>query len=132
MYQDQNGEDIRVHLIDTPGFDDTNRTDADVLKQVALWLGSTYKDGKLLDGLLYLHRIIDTRMMGSARRNLLMFAELCGPNCFRHVVLATTMWSIVDVKIGEAREKELVNTFWKFVSPSSIGQQLAIPFVHAP
>ena len=29
----------RVALIDTPGFDDTNRNDADVLKSIAVFLG---------------------------------------------------------------------------------------------
>ena len=86
-------EDIRVHLIDTPGFDDTNRKDADVLKEVATFLASTYKENKKVSGILYPHRIIDIRMGGSAKRNLRMFMQLCGPDCFPNVVLVTTMWS---------------------------------------
>jgi hypothetical protein len=116
MYKDQNDEDIKVHLIDTPGFDDTNRGDADVLKDIATWLSSTYQKQKLLNGILYLHRIIDPKMAGSAKRNLLTFSELCGSDCFRHVVLTTTIWSLVHAKLGEAREKELIDIFWHFVS----------------
>lgn len=37
-----------IYLIDTPGFDDTRRTDAQVLSEVSYFLGATYsKDVKL-------------------------------------------------------------------------------------
>jgi len=31
-----------VVFVDTPGFDDTNKSDADILKMVADWLKATY------------------------------------------------------------------------------------------
>jgi hypothetical protein len=31
----------RVKLIDTPGFDDTNRTDADILRDITVFLGAS-------------------------------------------------------------------------------------------
>ncbi|PVH91351.1 hypothetical protein DM02DRAFT_705229 [Periconia macrospinosa] len=31
-----------VYLVDTPGFDDTNRKNTDILKGIANWLGETY------------------------------------------------------------------------------------------
>lgn len=107
-------KNMRVHLVDTPGFDDTNRKDADILKDIAGWLSHTYKKDLKLSGIIYLHRITDTRMMGSARRNLLMFMQLCGSDCYPHVVLVTTMWSQVVKEVGEARERELIQTpeFW--------------------
>lgn len=124
MYKDKKTNvDIMVHLIDTPGFDDTNRGDADVLKDIATWLSATYKEKTLLSGVLYLHRIIDPRMAGSAKRNLLMFMQLCGPRCFENIVLTTTMWSQVPADIGEARERELVETFWGHVSLRAFSSQ---------
>ncbi|UKZ47057.1 hypothetical protein TrVGV298_001269 [Trichoderma virens] len=69
---------VCVHLIDTPGFDDTNRSDAEVLQNIAYWLSKSFKEGTKLSGMIYLHRITDIRMTGSARRNLLMFQKLCG------------------------------------------------------
>jgi hypothetical protein len=119
-YKDgKNNTDILVHLIDTPGFDDTNKNDAEVLKDIANWLNTTYQNETLLSGVLYLHRISDSRMQGSAKRNLLMFMQLCGPHCYQNVMLATTMWSILpDEATGEAREKELVEKFWGTVSLS--------------
>jgi hypothetical protein len=109
---------MTIHLIDTPGFDDTNRKDADVLKDIAGWLGTACREKILLSGILYLHRIIDPRMQGTAKRNLMMFQQLCGSDCFPHICLVTTMWDCVDHTIGKAREDELVNTeeFWGYMT----------------
>lgn len=108
---------LRVHLVDTPGFDDTDRKDTDVLRDVAGWLGVSYKNKIRLSGMIYLHRIIDVRMQGTAKRNLFMFQKLCGHECFGQIVLATTMWSHVPPGIGTQREKELIETedFWGYM-----------------
>ncbi|CAH0018597.1 unnamed protein product [Clonostachys rhizophaga] len=106
--------DQTIYLIDTPGFDDTNKSDTEVLSEIAAWLGESYKKRVLLSGIIYLHRITDIRMQGSAKKNLLMFRQLCGEDALKKVVLATTMWDKVPTEEGEQREKELVDTqeFW--------------------
>ncbi|KAL3461859.1 hypothetical protein BJX64DRAFT_259879 [Aspergillus heterothallicus] len=103
-----------VYLIDTPGFDDTHRSDTDVLKEIARWLVASYKGKILLNGIIYLHRITDIRMQGSARRNLIMFRQLCGEDALKRVVLVTTMWDKVNEEDAIYREKELIDTpdFW--------------------
>jgi len=105
---------LRVHLIDTPGFDDTNKKDVEVLRDIAGWLGVTYQKKIMLSGLIYLHPISDNRLRGSALRNLFMFKKLCGPECMPGIVLATTMWGLVDPQTGADRERELrsTNSFW--------------------
>jgi GTP-binding protein EngB required for normal cell division len=106
---------VNVFLIDTPGFDDTHRSDKEVLKEIACWLGASYRDQVKLHGIIYLHRITDPRMQGSARKNLLMFKKLCGPAALKHVILATTMWErLTDEDMGLKREQELIETedFW--------------------
>jgi len=35
-----------IVFVDTPGFDDTKRSDSDVLKMISDWLGITYVDRK--------------------------------------------------------------------------------------
>ncbi|KAI1439730.1 P-loop containing nucleoside triphosphate hydrolase protein [Annulohypoxylon stygium] len=108
-----------VFLVDTPGFDDTNRTDKEVLKEIASWLGMTYEKKIQLSGIIYLHRITDTRMQGSAKKNLLMFKKLCGPKALQHVILATTMWErLPDEGMGVKRERELIETeeFWGWMT----------------
>lgn len=95
-----------VYLIDTPGFDDTNRSDTEVLRDVAFFLAQIYKRKILLSGIVYLHRITDTRMAGSSVRNLEMFKALCGDDAYKHVVLATTMWGQLR-KYGLSYETEV-------------------------
>lgn len=106
-----------VYLIDTPGFDDTSRSDTEVLREIASWLTASYSNQILLHGIVYIHRITDVRMQGSAKKNLLMFKKLCGDDALRKVVLATTMWDKVAHHEAEAREQQLVDTpeFWGFM-----------------
>ncbi len=39
-----------IHLIDTPGFDDTHRSDSEVLRDLAFYLTSSYDNGFRLTG----------------------------------------------------------------------------------
>ena len=105
---------INVHLLDTPGFDDTYRSDTDVLKEIACWLTKSYQHKVKLSGILYLHRISDNRITGTARTNLRVFQKICGPDAFKNILLVTTMWEKVNPADGESREMELENseTFW--------------------
>ncbi|KAF4337929.1 hypothetical protein FBEOM_8184 [Fusarium beomiforme] len=106
--------DFTVYLIDTPGFDDTGRSDTEVLSEIAAWLTDSYKHEIRLHGIIYLHRISDVRMQGSAKKNLVTFKELCGEDALKKVVLASTMWDIVPLEKATKREGELKNTpeFW--------------------
>ncbi|KAF8858316.1 hypothetical protein BDZ45DRAFT_785836, partial [Acephala macrosclerotiorum] len=70
-------------LIDTPGFDDTKRDDYDIFPSLTSYLASSYRSGRKLNGIPYLHHIIDQKMQGSALRNLTMFRKLCGEDCLR-------------------------------------------------
>ncbi|KAJ5794731.1 hypothetical protein N7457_001330, partial [Penicillium paradoxum] len=109
--------DRTVYLIDTPGFDDTSKKDTEVLSEIATWLGDSYSSKIKLNGIIYLHRISDRRMQGSARRNLQMFRDLCGDDALKKVILATTMWDIVPTAEGDMREKELKENkdFWGYM-----------------
>ena len=110
----ENGQSM--WLVDTPGFDDTYRTDAEILREIANWLNTAYKMQIKLTGIIYLHRILDVRVGGAGVKNLRMFKRLCGDNGLGSVVLATTMWSYVpDEATGQRRERELSTEpiFWK-------------------
>jgi len=98
----------RVTLIDTPGFDDTTRSDTDILNEIASFLETSYKGGATLAGVLYFHRISDFRMSGISTRNFKMFRKLCGDNTLKNVNIVTNMWGEVDPEIGNEREKELM------------------------
>ncbi|XP_006459451.1 hypothetical protein AGABI2DRAFT_191422 [Agaricus bisporus var. bisporus H97] len=106
-------KDRRVVLVDTPGFDDTTRSDMQILQMISEWLQSMYKADVKLSGLIYLHRITDNRMAGSPYKNLRMFGELCGDVAMNQVFLVSTMWGKIKPEIGEAREQELKDRFWE-------------------
>ncbi len=105
-----------IHLIDTPGFDDTKKSDTETLAEIATWLAATYRSEIQLTGILYLQRITDNRFTGSALKNLQMFKKMCGQSCLPNVVLLTTMWggSTEQLALQEAREQELKteDAFW--------------------
>ncbi|KAL0948455.1 hypothetical protein HGRIS_011028 [Hohenbuehelia grisea] len=103
-----------VILVDTPGFDDTTKSDTEILNLLAEWLKKTYRKHVRLTGIIYLHRITDNRMAGTSLKNLHMFGELCGCEAAHGVVLATTMWGRLKTpEVGQRRQEELMKTFWK-------------------
>ena len=79
-------------LVDTPGFDDGTRKDAEILNILAHWLAVEYHGGKKLSGLIYLHPIIDVRFDQSARRNLSLFEKIIGHSGMEVLTLITTKW----------------------------------------
>jgi hypothetical protein len=106
VFSFKHGE-LNVHLVDTPGFDDTRISDEDVLNNIAFWLSVSYEADVRLSGIVYLHPMHKVRMGGSAHKNLRMFKELVGEESLSSVVLATNMWSKVSEDVGKRREQEL-------------------------
>ncbi|TKA49893.1 hypothetical protein B0A49_13745, partial [Cryomyces minteri] len=86
-------EGRNVYLIDTPGFDDTNRTDIETLKAISYYLSVSYANRVNISGIVYPHRISDNRMSGASKKNLTTFESLCGDGTYSNVVIATTMWN---------------------------------------
>ena len=66
----------KFFLVDTPGYDDTYKSDTDILREIADWLGQVYQNRIKLTGIVYLHRISDVRIGGSGMKNLRMFRKL--------------------------------------------------------
>ncbi|KAK3329120.1 hypothetical protein B0H66DRAFT_609790 [Apodospora peruviana] len=92
-YTAQYDEKRVIRLIDTPGFDDTSRSDADILATIADRLTTLYNARCRLLGIVCLHRITDVRLTGSAIKNFTILQKLCGPQNYDKIVLGTTMWS---------------------------------------
>ena len=119
-------------LIDTPGFDDTTKSDTEILKLIAFFLAAAsvlivvrhlyilwtellnrYEEGSTLAGVIYIHRISDRRFTGITGRNFNIFRKLCGEPTLKNVVLVTNMWDEAHREINEIREKELSSRFFK-------------------
>ncbi|KAH7914568.1 P-loop containing nucleoside triphosphate hydrolase protein, partial [Hygrophoropsis aurantiaca] len=103
----------RLVFVDTPGFDDTYVDDTEILRRIAVWLARSYSDEMKLTGVIYLHEISQTRMLGTTRKNFMMFHKLVGAEAARNVILTSTKWAHIKQEAGRNREEQLVATFWK-------------------
>jgi hypothetical protein len=105
----------KVFLVDTPGFDDSERSDTDILTEISRILATQYELGIKLKGVIYLHRITDIRYQNSSVKTLNIFKKICGADALKNVLLVTTRWSEVDSVLGAKREKELREQFWAYM-----------------
>ncbi|KAJ8111806.1 hypothetical protein OPT61_g5684 [Boeremia exigua] len=95
-----------VHLIDTPGFNDTLRSDCVTFQELAYWLAAADDKKFQLSGIIFLHRITDIRFHSSTKRALEIFKAICGEDAFRGTVVATTMWDrVATCEIERARDR---------------------------
>ena len=108
-------------LIDTPGFDDPQRSDTDILQSIASCLADLY-EGLLfesaeisLSGIIYIHAINEVRMTGPMMKNLRILLHLAGEGNMQHLVLTTSKWGVEDAKTAQDRERELTTDakYWK-------------------
>ncbi|KAF9166799.1 hypothetical protein BGX21_000840 [Mortierella sp. AD011] len=100
-----------ITLVDTPGFDDTSRSDTEILEDIATWLAEM--DCHKVCGIIYVHSILDDRMRGSSYKNLRMFEKICGKEALKNVVMLTNRWGRIDEKTACDREKKLADKFLK-------------------
>jgi hypothetical protein len=106
--------ELMINFVDTPGFNDTTRSDMEILQAVVEYINDTSTPP--IAGIIYLHPITDQKITGSARKNLEMLKAVCGEHFFQDIVLTTTMWNTVPESREfdmQRREKELTNGMWK-------------------
>lgn len=89
---------------------------------------SSYDGKVLLSGIIYLHKISDTRVGGVARRNFAVFRKLCGEPNLKNALLVTNMWTpnpSSEIAAQEAeREEELASNEKFFKKALECGAQL--------
>ncbi|KAJ3544806.1 hypothetical protein NMY22_g2655 [Coprinellus aureogranulatus] len=106
----------RIVLLDTPGFDDTDLGDDEVLLRIVAWLEATYIRKMLVGGVLYLHDITRDGWTGTSRRNLNLFHKLCGNDGLTQVSFLTTKWDdVTQARLDKIlrRTTELKDNQWK-------------------
>jgi GTPase SAR1 family protein len=107
---------IDFDLIDTPGFDDSYRSEIEVLRLISEYLVPHVQSGGRIDGVLFLHRIIDVRLSASAIRVAELVKRICGKDFYPYIALVTNMWqSLASRQVGVARLYELLShpKFWR-------------------
>jgi hypothetical protein len=103
-----------VAVVDTPGLDDSKRSDAEILDEISRFLVAQYYLGMSLKGIVYMHRITDNRMQQSSQRYFEMFKRMIGERNLPNVTLLTTMWGNLPKQAdGYSRDRELRENFWK-------------------
>ncbi|KAH9224083.1 P-loop containing nucleoside triphosphate hydrolase protein [Leptodontidium sp. 2 PMI_412] len=107
--------DTNVAVVDCPGFDDSTKSDTEILTMISELVTMQYNIGMKLWGIVFLHRITDVRFQGSANNVLSLFQQLVGDEALSNVVLATTQWSKVkteDMPAAILREQQLRDQYW--------------------
>ncbi|KAJ2920881.1 hypothetical protein H1R20_g16213, partial [Candolleomyces eurysporus] len=112
-------------LVDTPGFDDTNISDAEILRRIALWLASAYGHNMKVSCVVYMYPIYPNRMTRSDCSNVKVFRKICGDGGLSRVILATTRWDVCPPETGTKREQELEKNFWRNLLDQSQAQGTA-------
>ncbi|KAF8756274.1 50S ribosome-binding GTPase [Rhizoctonia solani] len=97
-------------FFDTPGFDDTRMAPAQQLLKLAHGLdelNTEHSRKPHIHGVIYVHRITENRMKGSAIDSIRVFEELIGKDMFDHVVIVTNMWDNPPDETHKRYEDEL-------------------------
>ena len=102
-------------LIDTPGFNDAERSDLEIFQEILDWfvVMTPYCD---LAGILYVHDITHNKFDGAASTNLDMLQALCGKEFYKNVTIVTTMWTTMSdsaIRAAEKRQKRFEEGPWK-------------------
>ncbi|PPR07936.1 hypothetical protein CVT24_000826 [Panaeolus cyanescens] len=118
------GTQSHLVLVDTPGFDDPARSNADILTVIGAWLKESYATKKKLNGIVYLHRITDIRFDSGASTTLALFQKICGGDIMGKVCLTTTRWNDVPPQWKheyEEKEEQLKKGHWAiFLAKKSV------------
>ncbi|KAK5652804.1 hypothetical protein OQA88_9470 [Cercophora sp. LCS_1] len=98
-----------VILIDTPGFDDTTRSDIEILAETGEWLEKQgFTKNTIFDGLILPHPITEERLdsrMEKQRTRLIQ--DILGREAYKRVIIATTMWGTIAEEYHDTFEEEM-------------------------
>ena len=84
----------QITLIDTPGFEDTSKSDSIILAELSVWLK---QENLKLSWLIYIHPITEDRTNDKVGWNLKMMETLVGAGNLSKVVLVTSKWDVLKV-----------------------------------
>lgn len=109
---------VEVAFVDTPGFDDPEKSDAGILIDITTWIKDHLGGQTMVTAALYLHSIQTKRLHGSASRNFLLFKTLVGSESMANVGLVSTHWDVALKDEAMDREVDLTNADWSIMLKS--------------
>ncbi|KAF9044084.1 hypothetical protein BJ165DRAFT_1479206 [Panaeolus papilionaceus] len=102
-------------LIDTPGIDDASSSYTEIAGCISKYLENTCHKDRIVNGLIYLHRISDVSFEPGAGRALDVFRELYDSKAYNKLALVTTIWNDITPALKyqyAINETELKETWW--------------------
>ena len=104
-----------VIFIDTPGFDDTCYSDAEVLESIVALLEAYSNENIKLSAVLYLYRIGYTRISAHMFATVSQYRRLLGAENMQILKLVTTFWDQIEPSqqmAADENERYLAEAFW--------------------
>ncbi|GBE84551.1 P-loop containing nucleoside triphosphate hydrolase protein [Sparassis latifolia] len=105
------GDGRSVIFVDTPAFNNSEKTIAEVENVLERWLKQNKVQNNTIAGILYLHPISQPRMTERPAAHLARLMRLAGDDPKR-ILLVTTMWPSGDRTTAERREGEILEKYW--------------------
>jgi len=105
----------KIVFVDTPAFDidiDVN-AEANLRRKIEKWQKKTSTQNHVVAGIIYLHKISETRITEPPHKRIKTFERLCGGSLSEKVLLVTTMWNEVDQAVGTSREQQIRANYWE-------------------
>ncbi|PPR03577.1 hypothetical protein CVT24_007616 [Panaeolus cyanescens] len=106
--------DIGITLIDTPGFADSDMSEAEVVRKIKAFMNEVRA---YVDSIIYFDRISDIRMGSTRKRSMELFKAVTSVATAQHITIATTMWdqlsSPKSVQRAKERFEHLKTGHWK-------------------
>lgn len=114
----------KLLLLDTPGFDDSQRDNLEILREIVSHLYVFALKGNVVQvrGVIFLHDIIEVRMGGSQKKTWQILNAICGEEGMKNVLVGTTQWSKEGTNkflAEERRETELIDKHWNGIYKST-------------
>ncbi|PPQ80115.1 hypothetical protein CVT24_006538 [Panaeolus cyanescens] len=108
------GDTWPIYVVDTPGFSDAKRSEAEVVSKIEEWMD----EHGLIDAVYYCCRINDKRIPGSAQ-TLIKIVKSLGIES-KSLTIVTTMWDALHGedarKAAEGHFAQLRDDIWKVMS----------------
>jgi len=84
----------------------------EILAAISHYFSISYSKGIAINGVMYMHRISDTRVGGTSKRNIEMLKGLCGKEAYQNVAIVTNMWRSDDMAHQTSREAQLKTAYF--------------------